>query len=278
MNKALNKLRRAFAPMPSTAPVDFSEVDVFSWSPATGHRNFGDHLARVIVTKVLADNGHVIEEAVQHPKRLLTIGSVVHFASTDDVVWGSGVNGKVAEDEHRYRQLDVRAVRGPLTREFLMARGIAVPEVFGDPALLLPMLFPGRFKPTATKPHVVVPNLHDMRLLVEQGVPNIVSPLDSWNRCVARILEAEFVVSSSLHGIVIAEAYGIPARYVRLSDTEKAFKYDDYMMGTGRGRIEAANSIAQALEMGGQAAPVFDAQRLLKAFPLDLWHDGDRLP
>ncbi|CAN7729110.1 polysaccharide pyruvyl transferase family protein [Pseudorhodoferax sp. LjRoot39] len=277
MQRAFNKVMRRLAPKAPAAAPDFSEIEVFSWSPASGHRNFGDHLARVVVSKVLADRGHVIEEAVRQPRRLLAIGSVIHFARTGDVVWGSGVNGKEMDPAvHRYSQLDVRAVRGPLTREFLLARGIAVPEIYGDPALLLPVLFPGRFVPVARRPHVVVPNLHDMRLLTEQGAKDLVSPLDSWNRCVARILEAEFVVSSSLHGIVIAEAYGIPARYVRLSETEKSFKYDDYMRGTGRGPIEAATSIAQALEMGGQPPPVFSAQALLDAFPLDLWQDGDR--
>jgi len=201
----------------------------------------------------------------------------MHCARTGDVVWGSGVNGKVVEAEHRFTQLDVRAVRGPLSREFLLARGITVPEIYGDPALLLPTLFPGRFNPSGSISHVVVPNLYDLKFVRERRVPNVVSPLDSWNLCVARILEARLVIASSLHGIVIAEAFGIPARYVRFSDIEKPFKYDDYMLGTGRGRIEAACSIAQALEMGGQPSPVFDAQRLLGAFPLDLWHAGDSI-
>lgn len=278
MSAVSNRLRGLFAPkLQAPLGVDAPDIDVFFWQPASGARNFGDHLARVLVTKILADRGHVIEEAVKAPRRLLTIGSVLHFARTGDVVWGSGVNGKaVDEDHHRYASLDVRAVRGPLTREFLMGRGIAVPEVYGDPALLLPWVFPGRFQPLRRKAHVVVPNLHDLEELRRRGVADLVSPLQGWNRCIAQILEAELVVSSSLHGLVIAEAYGIPARYVRFTDTEKPFKYDDYTMGTGRGRIEAATSIEQALEMGGMAPAVFDAQRLLDAFPIDLWEGGDR--
>ena len=41
------------------------------------------------------------------------------------------------------------------------------------------------------------------------------------------------MVSSSLHGIVIAEAYGVPAVLVA-SSTEPVFKYEDYYAGTGR--------------------------------------------
>ncbi|HEY6640506.1 polysaccharide pyruvyl transferase family protein [Povalibacter sp.] len=274
MRLGLRRLLRTFRA--ENAP-DFPEIEAFSWSPPPGHRNFGyrnfgDHLARVIVSKVLADHGHLLEEEVVRPCRLFSVGSVMHFARSGDVVWGSGVNGKEMDDSrHVYEHLDVRAVRGPLTREFLGKRGIAAPEVFGDPALLLPHLFPGRFIRTGTKSHVVVPNLHDLKTVVKQGVADVVSPLQSWNRCVEQILQAQFVVASSLHGIVIAEAFGIPARYVRLSEWEKPFKYDDYALGTGRDRMEFARSIEEALEMGGMKPPSFDHKALLAAFPIDLW-------
>jgi len=253
----------------------YPHVELFFWKPEGSRLNFGDHLARVIVTKLLADRGHLLEEETARPRRLFAIGSVLHFAADGDVVWGSGVNGKVDPQLHRFRALDVRAVRGPLTRDFLAARGIAAPPVYGDPALLLPALFPGRFARDAQRPYAVVPNLHDLELAQRAGMRHLVSPTWSWNRCVAEILKAELVVSSSLHGIIIAEAYGIPARYLRLSDTEHLFKYNDYMLGTGRKEIEPAGSVEEALEMGGMPPPVFDADALLAAFPLDLWSRPD---
>lgn len=268
-------LRDVFFPKERRQPenVDHSEHRVFYWKPHSGHRNFGDHLAKVIVTKVLADHGHLIEEQVRQPRQLLSVGSVLHFAEDGAVVWGSGVNGKVMRAaDHRYRRLDVRAVRGPKTRAFLMDKGIAVPEVYGDPALLLPHLFPGRFARDVQRAVAVVPNLHDLQTLQQEGVADLVSPLDGWNRCIEQILQAELVVSSSLHGIIIAEAYGVPARYVRFSEVENPFKYDDYMQGTGRDRMEAARSIAEAVEMGGMAPPRFDPAPLLAAFPLDVWN------
>jgi pyruvyltransferase len=51
-------------------------------------------------------------------------------------------------------------------------------------------------------------------------------------------------------------------------------KYQDYALGTGRTEIESASSIAEALEMGGMPAPVFDEEALLGAFPIDLWREG----
>src|SRR5699024_5466721 len=157
------------------------------------------------------------------------------------------------------------------SREFLLNRGIDAPDIYGDPALLLPVVFPNRFKKVPKKPYVIVPNLHDLRIAQDAGWKNIISPFSSWNRCVEEIWQAEFVIASSLHGLIVAEAYGIPARYIRLSNEENLFKYNDYMLGTGRGEIEYAKSVDEALEMGGMPSLQFNSSKLLNSFPFDLW-------
>ena len=50
------------------------------------------------------------------------------------------------------------------------------------------------------------------------------------------LLGCELVVSSSLHGIIFAEAFGVPARWWAppnggAARTERAFKYQDYYAG-----------------------------------------------
>jgi pyruvyltransferase len=249
----------------------YNHIDLFYWKPPHGSLNFGDYLSKIIVSKILADKGYFLEEKTPSSGRLLAIGSILHFANSNDVIWGTGVNGKISESEHKYVQLDVRAVRGPLTREFLLQKGINVPEIYGDPAILLPIIFPEQFKNESKKSFVVVPNLHDLKIARGKKWKNIVSPLWSWDKCITEILKADFVIASSLHGLIIAEAYGIPARYIRLSETENLLKYNDYMMGTGRGEIEFAKTIEEALKMGGMQPPRFNTQKLLDAFPLDLW-------
>ncbi len=267
------KRRLAFSKPAETVSRDlnFNHVKLYYWKPLDGSLNFGDHLSKVIVSKILADRNHLLDEETKRQRTMLAIGSVLHFAGDNDVIWGTGVNGKVDVSEHTFTNLDVRAVRGPLTREFLINRGISVPEVYGDPALLLPHLFPGRFQKNPQKPYVVVPNLHDLKIVKALRLENVISPIWGWNKCVEEILKAEFVIASSLHGLIIAEAYGIPACYIRFTETENLFKYNDYLMGTGRGEVQFATTVAQALEMGGMPAPTFDAAKLLSAFPIDLW-------
>lgn len=272
LKRRLRKRRSEPSTLPTSPPPQpHPTVDVFAWQPTNGNRNFGDHLAHVIVETMVARNGKTVHDEVATDSRLLAVGSVLHFARDGDTVWGSGVNGKMPLEQLTARELDIRAVRGRLTARTLRERGHSVPDVYGDPALLIPSLFPDRFRHKPERDYVVVPNLHDLAIVPDDEP--VVSPLWGWNHCVAEILRAKFVVASSLHGIIVAEAFGIPARYVRLSETESRFKYDDYASGTGRDELTPAFSIAEALDMGGHPPIIFNPAELMAAFPYDLWQE-----
>jgi pyruvyltransferase len=251
----------------------YPKVDIYHWSPGNGSSNFGDHLNRVIVPRILQGYNRTPEDEVASPHRLFAIGSVMHYVGDGDTVWGTGINGKIPLEEIKARKMDVRAVRGPKTREIMLDFGIDVPEVYGDPALLLPVLFDGRFRRSVSTDFILIPNLHDISNLESHS--KFVSPLWGWNKVVDAILGADFVVSSSLHGIILADAFGVPARYLRMSETEAMFKYDDYAQGTGRSGLLPASSVEEALEMGPHEPCRFDAEALLRAFPIDLWETGD---
>ncbi len=259
------KRRNGFPRLP------YPHVELFHWSPNDGRVNFGDRLADIVCRQMLSLRGYSLDDEVNREERLLSIGSILHFSETGDHVWGTGWNGKIPEKNFKARGLKVHAVRGPLTAEFLKKRNIEVSEVYGDPALLIPHIFQNRFTPRAEKDYVFVPNLHDLVLV--NGLQDVVSPLWGWNIAITNILKAKLVLASSLHGLIIAEAFGIPARYVRLSETEDLFKYKDYYFGSGRKESEFifANSIEEGLEMGGAQAIRYDHTALMKAFPYALW-------
>ncbi len=77
-------------------------------------------------------------------------------------------------------------------------------------------------------------------------------------------------MGSSLHAIVVAEAFGIPSRVVE-SKVEHHFKYADYYAGTGRGSYSPAATVREAVRAGGEPLPNLSVQPLLDAFPADLW-------
>lgn len=238
-------------------------------------QNFGDHLSQVVVSEFAM-------RLIENPKRsskknLLAIGSILHFAKDGDVVWGSGVNGKIGYSNYLFSNLDVRCVRGPITKEFLENRGIYVPEKFGDPALLLPLLFP-HFVPIVNKNKVtVIPNLNEL-YEVRRIIPkewNLVSPLNHWSIVLQEILTSEIVLSSSLHGIILAEAWGIPVRFYKPFGGETMLKYEDYLLGTCRTLKKIPTSFKENPSLRGGVEfqpPTLDTEDLQKSFPLELFN------
>ena len=217
-----------------------------------------------------AERSFFLDETVPAPRRLLAIGSILHFANDGDVVWGSGFNGSVPVERHRYATLDVRSVRGPLTKAFLEKRGIAVPQIFGDPALLTKRLLGARFPaPEQKRPVAYIPNFQELEHMA--GWENMVSPFLPWAEVIRRIVASEHVISSSLHGLVIADSFGIPCTYLRLSEAEGVFKYEDYVLGAGRERLEIATSREDAVRSSPMSPPKPDLGKLYGAFPWDLW-------
>ena len=151
--------------------------------------------------------------------------------------------------------------------------GIDCPEVYGDPTLLLPQLFP-EFQRSSSPSldYIVIPHFSDEELFSD--LPNMVSVKEDWREVVGKILNSRFVISSALSGVIVAEAFGIPARLLispNENNTETIFKYSDYYYGTNRFNFRFATSVEEALEMGGEPMPECDLERLLQAFPYDLF-------
>ena len=240
---------------------DVRGVTVPHWVPDDGTAaNFGDEIGPLLVRALAGEQ--------TGSGRLLSVGSVMHFGQRGNVIWGAGINGKVRQTLQH--PLDVRAVRGPLTRAVLLGHGIDTPEIYGDPALLFPRLF--EVPIGARRELLVMPNLNELGRMDDEDLPeqSIVSPLGDAFEIVSQIRGADFVVASSLHALVFADAYGIPARPL-VPKAEHAFKYLDYYAGTGRADVRFASSVAEACQLGPVAAPDVDLDALQEAFPQDLW-------
>jgi pyruvyltransferase len=242
-------------------------LPLFYWKKNSTTLNFGDELSKIIVEKIVNDKVPITHLKTTRPK-LLSIGSILHFANNGDYVWGSGVNGKINSSEHKFKHLNVYAVRGPLTKKFLEKKGVQCPSIFGDPAIFLPDFFPD-LKPTHKRDFIVIPNLNE--IAAYKNFPNLVLPTDEPMAVVKKILEAKFVISGSLHGIIVAEAFGIPAKVLRITNKESLFKYTDYYLGSGRKGFIPAKSVEEALKMGGEPSPNYNKPKLINSFPKHLF-------
>ncbi|MBM7036289.1 polysaccharide pyruvyl transferase family protein [Vibrio ulleungensis] len=257
----------------------FEKKRLFWWEPKDGRINVGDHLSYELVTSVLKMHGKVLVER-QAAGKLLGIGSIMHFGNDGDTVWGSGINGKIDPKVHTFSSLDVRAVRGPLTKEFLENRGISCPDVFGDPGILAPLFYNKQWMQSQPESCDVLLIRHFNEgndrydELVSEGT-RFLSPDCHPYQFIQAIVNAKRVVSSSLHGVILAEAYGIPAVYFKSGNGEHDFKYHDYYLGTGRqeGEYAFASSMEEALSINNKPIDkLSERQRvLLEAFPIEQW-------
>lgn len=243
-----------------------AEISLYWWNCKPD--NFGDVLSPIIIEKLTG-------KKVKHGSLknafpiLFSTGSVLHFARDGDIIWGSGFREDPTE-ENRFKFLDVRAVRGPLTRNYLLMKGIDCPEVYGDPAVLMSHLFQEFYEENKIYDYIIIPNIGEIDCF--GGYMNVVKPTEDWKEIVKKINQSKLVISSSLHGIIIAESYGIPARLLKMTWIESLLKYQDYYESTGRPSFKYATCVQEALLMGGEEQGTINLQKLLDSFPYDYFH------
>jgi pyruvyltransferase len=258
-----------------TDSLGYVGIPLFYWQQKD-FVNFGDYLSVKIVERILNQPVRIYRKRKVDEKKFLALGSILYFARDNDVVWGSGVNGKrLKKEEYAFSKLDVRAVRGPLTRQFLMENfQIECPEIYGDPALLFPLLYP-EFQRAASpsRDYSIVLHYLDEKLFATSSDPHLIRSTEPWDIIIKKILDSKFIISTSLHGLILAEAYGIPARMLRLTQAEPLFKYQDYYLGTNRPYFRFATSIEEALKLGGEPPIECNLKKLYEAFPFEYWPD-----
>lgn len=131
----------------------------------------------------------------------------------------------------------ILAVRGPLS-----GRGLGVTPVYGDPALLADELLPRL--PAKTHNLGLVPHWTDHVLETRPEFlrydPIIIRVGDDPHRVIAQIASCRKIVASALHGIILADALGIPRRVeiapMMLSNPAREgglFKWKDYHASLG---------------------------------------------
>jgi len=225
--------------------------------------NLGDLLAPAITEYVSGIPARRVSNRVG--KKLLGVGSIAQIAREGDVVWGAGAVNELGADLSRSRVL---AVRGPLTRD--RSRG-DIPEVYGDPAILLPLFY----QPTTGKTFDIGIVPHYVERAEFQVIDPSVTVIDvtqpDWRVTVDQIYNCSLVYSSSLHGIIVAEAYGIPAVWISATDRVigGGFKFRDYFASTDRDIADPIPWVGSlvGIETAANAPPTLDAAALLASWP-----------
>lgn len=188
-------------------------------------------------------------------KRLLSVGSIVHFARADDLVWGSGLNGKVGLSADCIRATYL-SVRGPLTREVLTQAGAKVPEIYGDPPILYAQLFSVAPWSALDNKTLVIPNYNDfhrfdqmLRARADRDKFVLVHPFSPLEVVLGLIAGAREVITSSLHALLFADQFGVPSSLVGGGDfAEHPFKYLDYAASLGETSLDFCTDLNDAVK------------------------------
>lgn len=223
-------------------------------------------------------------------RRHLLIGSTLNWSILDHaVVYGTGVIDPRAPI--RGTPARIVSVRGPLTRDVLLAHGIPCPPRYGDPALLLP-LFHAPVKrpdgPVSLIPHVDTGDSPVLDALLAAGCRRIDMRAPArWTDIPDQIASSSLVLSESLHGLVVAEAYRVPCVWVEFvphdasslpsaSTTDWSFKFRDFYASVGKPdaapvRLFESQTLPDLDALRAAWTPAeIDFRKLLDLFPFPL--------
>ena len=265
---------------------------VFNKSFKVIHKKWGDDLnyyflAEIIRRPILIYN--LVSLAFRLKlKNYLIIGSTIDMLCKENTeVWGAGILH--GEQQLKVRPTKVYAVRGPLTRKVLLSNNIECPEIYGDPALLLPLVY----CPKVEKKFTFGIIIHDYTI---KGVDKLtidgqkvsdrkdilmidLSDYLKWTDIIDKILSCQYILSYSLHGLITAEAYKVPNVWIEFDEHLYGghFKFHDFFLSLGHDRTNpvpiSENNIQSILIQ--QALSKWEPSNinltpLIKACPFDL--------
>ena len=221
--------------------------------------------------------------------RYSLIGSIIgDFDLSNTIIYGSGAitpNPTIVGCP-----IKVLSVRGPLTREVLLKNGIDCPAIYGDPALLASLIY----KPQTNKTEAigVIPHYRTLTsdwmssewfstLKANNDIIIIdMSRYDKWTDVIDKICSCKFIISESLHGLIVSESYSIPSVWVEIQNHDMPwewdFKYRDFYESINKKDYDCIK-----LYESGSVEDIFDRVRnwklgvidyasMLKSFPFDI--------
>lgn len=235
-------------------------------------------------------NPQIVEAVTGRPARwtgdrdqphLLAIGSLLSTATAQSHVWGTGLihpaRGIGSADAAR-----IFALRGKLTFAEVRKAGLRIPDVpLGDPAVLVGAHL-GLTKAERPRyalglvPHYV-DRLHPFiaEAARRDGVVvlDVRLPPEAFFR---DLRECQAIVSSSLHGLVFADALGIPSLWMELTDeiAGEGFKFHDWFSTSSNPQSEpfrprSVAELAEAEQRCEPREPEIDVQALAAALPVE---------
>lgn len=161
----------------------------------------------------------------------LVVGSILTLSNRRTITWGSGFMNRTIN----IHAGQFRAVRGIESAKRLKELNLSAPTIFGDPALLLPLYYSPKVKkkyPLGIIPHYTEYNYFKEKWDGKYKIINLKTK--DVENVINQIVECRYILSSSLHGMIVAHSYNIPCLWIekRILE-EEGFKFKDYFSSVG---------------------------------------------
>ncbi len=196
--------------------------------------NFGDLITPYFLNKFCDKDTFELDFSNSKPK-IISCGSIMRLCNESTIVWGSGIR----DIDQNINSGIIKSVRGPLTRKRLLEIGCYCPPIYGDPGLLLPLYY----YPIIEKKYKlgIIPHYihYDVVCKMYNGIEDI-KVIKLINKdielVINDILSCEKTISSSLHGLIISDAYNIPNKWVKFNNEINGddTKYYDYFKSVNK--------------------------------------------
>ena len=199
--------------------------------------NFGDLITPYFLNKFCDKDTFKFDFSNKNPK-IMSCGSIMRLCNKDTIVWGSGIR----DINQNIKKGIIKSVRGPMTRKRLLDIGCYCPPIYGDPGLLLPLYYnpvvEKKYKLGIIPHHIhydVVSNMYNGL----EGIKVIKLVNKDIELVINDILSCEKTISSSLHGLIVSDAYNIPNKWVKFNDKIRGddTKFYDYFKSVKRDDI-----------------------------------------
>jgi pyruvyltransferase len=181
--------------------------------------NFGDCITPVLLERLFNIKSEWCEP---DETEFIGSGSLLETFSKGykGYVWGTGK--MFEESEIDLSKAKVLALRGYLTK----AKTKCDCEVFGDPGLLCKLIAPKKVK--KTNEVGIIPHWNDKDLVNCDG-EILINITDDIDKIIKQVASCKKIISSSLHGIILADALNIPRQWWPSEmNPGGAFKFNDY--------------------------------------------------
>ena len=213
-----------------------------------GGKNFGDAVNDIFWEEILETNVAINKLNEPH---YVTTGSIMSLVNKNSIILGAGfIHEKSSIGSNNFRETDnkvyaypkqVISLRGPKTRNKLLNFGISCTEDYGDPLIIFPAIY-NKYKAVNENivgiiPHYVDKTSSCMKILQSSLIDNgyTVNIIDievgrDYKRLIDNINKCQYIISSSLHGIIMGLIYKKKTIYINFSSSVVGgdFKFDDF--------------------------------------------------